>query len=323
MKKVLIIKQGALGDIVMTTPLLKPIRNHHADDELWILTTPLYADIFSRWPGIHVKGLPRAGIYNYLQTVFWIRKTRFDRIYDLQSSDRTALLCLLSNARERIGNHPRYPYNIHPVDRFRGQYHIFRRMQIIIASAGITCSDGKPSLPVNPDEQERVVSWLNRHGLLDKSFAVLHAGASPRHPEKRWPFYKQIGKLLEDRGIRPVWAGARDDAALNVALAEAAGINATSIFTLPELAELGRHARFAITNDSGPMHVLSCSNIPVYALFGPTNWRRNHAIGQAHNVISLQPDDIEGKAITDPAISRLENIPVQRVVDRLEQDGML
>ena len=323
MKKILLIKQGALGDVVMTTALLEPIYQHHLHDEIWILTTPVFADIYSRWPYLKVKALPRKGIYCSLQTVFWIRHHHFNRIYDLQSSDRTAALCFLSNARERVGNHPRFPYNIHPQDAFNGQTHIFTRMKSVLASAGITTSVDTPYLPARPEEQEHVVAWMNRHDLKNKQFAVLHAGASSRHTEKCWPYYTQIGRLLENRGIRPVWAGSRDDADLNLSLSESAGINATGVFNLAELAQLGACARFALTNDSGPMHVLSCSNIPVYAFFGPTNWRRNHAIGQEKNVITLQPADVQGKAITDPSISRLGNITVEQVTSRLERDGML
>ena len=323
MNKILIIKQGALGDVIMTTPLLEPIHRHHLHDEVWILTSPAFSDVYDRWPYLKVKALPRKGLYVSLQTVFWIRHHRFNRIYDLQSSDRTAVFCFLSSAQERIGNHPRFPYNVHPKDAFTGQTHIYTRMQSVLACAGIASTVDLPSLPARPEEKERVIDWMSRHDLNTKQFAVLHAGASSRHPEKCWPYYMQIGRFLENRGIRPVWAGARDDAELNTLLSGSAGIDATGIFNIAELAQLGSRARFALTNDSGPMHVLSCSNIPVYAFFGPTNWRRNHAIGQEKNVITLQPVDVQGKVLTDPGISRLGNISVEQVINRLERDGML
>ena len=88
-------------------------------------------------------------------------------------------------------------------------------------------------------------------------------------------------------GYNIVWLGSDDDAAINALLSKARGIDATNAFTIFELIELGRHALLAITNDSGPMHVLACAGLPVYAFFGPTNWRRNHAIGQQDCVISL------------------------------------
>jgi ADP-heptose:LPS heptosyltransferase len=73
---------------------------------------------------------------------------------------------------------------------------------------------------------------------------------------------------------------------LNRELAGRGGIDASGAFSIAELAELGRSARFAVTNDSGPMHVLAAARIPVFGLFGPSNWRRNHALGQAQRVIA-------------------------------------
>jgi hypothetical protein len=62
-------------------------------------------------------------------------------------------------------------------------------------------------------------------------------------------------------------------------------VDATAAFNLVELAALGRRAEFAVVNDSAPMHILSASPLPVYALFGPTDWRRSHGLGQAERVL--------------------------------------
>jgi len=82
---------------------------------------------------------------------------------------------------------------------------------------------------------------------------------------------------------------------------------------------LGQHALFAITNDSGPMHILSCSGVPVYAFFGPTNWRRNHAIGQAKHVIT-QEQSAENK---NKRCQDLGQITPEEVVSLLERDGLI
>jgi ADP-heptose:LPS heptosyltransferase len=84
-----------------------------------------------------------------------------------------------------------------------------------------------------------------------------------------------------------VWIGAGPDCGTNAALTRSAGgIDASDAFGIAALAELGRRARFAVTNDSGPMHVLAAANVAVFGLFGPSDWRRNHALGQRANVIA-------------------------------------
>jgi len=278
--KVLIIKLGALGDIVMSTALIQQIQKHHIGDDIFLLTSPSFISLFNDWDNLTVHAFPRRGIFAMINTICWIRRQSFSRLYDLQSNDRSAIFTALSGAVDRVGNHPRYPYNIHPEDTYTGQCHVVERMKLILKSAGLAPPSQTPCLPISSRSKEKVASWIKRQELQGKPFIVMHAGASLMRPEKRWPHFEELGAKLDSAGYRIIWIGAEADIQLNKKLSNTSGIDATNVFSLPELAELGKHAQFAITNDSGPMHVLSCSNIPVYAFFGPTNWRRTHAIGQ-------------------------------------------
>jgi ADP-heptose:LPS heptosyltransferase len=67
-----------------------------------------------------------------------------------------------------------------------------------------------------------------------------------------------------------------------------------------------------VTNDSGPMHALSAAGIPVFGLFGPSDWRRNHALGQAQHVIACDAHD-----------SNLAALSVDAVWSRLAAAGVL
>ncbi|MFT4580631.1 MAG: ADP-heptose:LPS heptosyltransferase [Gammaproteobacteria bacterium] len=284
---VLIIKLGALGDVVMATSLISAIQQAHPTAELSLLTSAPFAALFRDWPGLTIRTTERRGLGNTVATIRWIRSLECDRIYDLQGSDRSAILCALSACRERVGNHPRYPYSLHPRTRWQGQSHIYERMIEVLAAAGVTVVDSLPILPAGPCERDSVNQWLTNNSLTDDRFVVLHAGASATRPEKRWPFFAALGSRLDAVGLRPVWIGAAADSKINRELCAASGgIDASDCFNIVELAELGRHARFAVTNDSGPMHVLSASQIPVFGLFGPSDWRRNHALGQESFVIA-------------------------------------
>ncbi|HTT08432.1 MAG TPA: glycosyltransferase family 9 protein [Gammaproteobacteria bacterium] len=323
--RVLIIKLGALGDVIMATAFLDRIRAAHAGDEIDVLTSPPYADIFRRFEGLRVRAVPRHGLLNALRTVFWMRGRRFRRLYDLQSSDRTAILCALSGVPERVGNLPHYPYTHHPADRYTGQCHIFERMQAVLAAAGLPADDRRPSLPCLPAERDHVRQWLRDHRLLGRSYAVMHAGSSPQWPAKRWPYYPALAYALSRRGIETVWAGARPDAALNTQLTAQTGVDATNEFNFAELAELGRQARFAVTNDSGPMHILAAAGIPVYAFFGPTSWWRSHAVGQRGRVLyNPSPCQACGRADRATAVDHtcLPGIMVDEVLQRLQQEKL-
>lgn len=302
----------------MATSLVRQIQDHHQDDQVVLLTSSLWGGLFQYWPGLELAVFPRRGSWITLRTVAWIRARRFTRIYDLQSSDRSGMYCALSGVSERVGNHPRYPYTHHPATPYLGRGHIYDRMLEVLASAGLPAEPQPPYLPIGSPGPERVQSWLAGHGLDHNPPVLLHAGASPRHAQKRWPGFADLARHLLDSGLPVIWLGAADeDRQLNRELARVGGINATGEFSLPELAELARHARFAVVNDSGPMHALAAAGIPVYALFGPTDWRRTHAFGQRERVISPQHE--EGPFTPAP----LSGIQVSEVLQRLAADGLI
>lgn len=321
MKRILIIKLGALGDAVMATPLIDAIVRHHADDALTLLTTPPFAALFDGWPRLCVIARMRGGLRESLASACWLRRGRYDRIYDLQGNDRTGLWCALSGARERVGNHNRYPYTHHPATAWRGQCHIFERLREVLASAGITTVGELPRLPCSDADVAAVDAWCGDHALARGRFVALHAGASPRWPSKIWPYFAELGQRLAATGLPVVWLGAEPDSARNAALARMVGIDATAAFTLPQLALFGSRARFAVTNDSGPMHVLSASGIPVFALFGPSDWRRNHALGQAGRVLACV--DFDPASRGQPTGDCLARISVDALWEKLHAEALL
>jgi ADP-heptose:LPS heptosyltransferase len=188
----------------------------------------------------------------------------------------------------------------------------------VLASAGINTVHAPPQLMVSERGKTRVFEWLNNHGLQHGKFVILHAGASSKHPEKCWPYFEELAKTISQSGYKIIWAGSDTDAEKNKKLAEKTGIDASGVFSITELAELGKHARFAVTNDSGPMHILSASGIPVFAFFGPTNWRRNHAIGQAENVICAQPETVK-EFIPDS----LDKITIDQALANIRSKGLI
>ena len=305
----------------MATPLVEAIVAHHGSSACVLLTTPEFAPLFNDWPGLEVEAVARHGFANFWRVLRFIRQGSFKRIYDLQGNDRSGVLCALSGCAERVGNHCRFPYTHHPQDTWRGQSHIFARMCTVLESAGVAVESEVPRLPADSAAVKRVKSWLIEHNIAAQPFALLHAGASVTRPGKRWPYFAELAKRLRDDGIAVVWLGGRPDHALNRELAGGGGINATELFSVIELAELGRSARFAVTNDSGPMHVLASASIPVFGLFGPSDWRRNHALGQrAHVIASCEVNPTRSGALAN---DNLATVSADLVWSRLRDDKLV
>jgi len=319
MNNILIIKIGALGDVVMATSLVKQIQDFHSNDKVSLLTSIPFLALFENWEKLSVKAFPRKGIKASLDTIRWIRKQKFSRLYDLQSNDRTRVWCAVSGVSERVGNHLYFPYSIHPDDDYTGQCHIYDRMLDVLACAGIQPHKLPPYMPASNEEINKVNHWINENNISNSPFVILHGGSSANHKSKRWPYYEQLAQYLDKNGYTVIWIGASEDIELNNKLSKNIGINATNKFTISELTELGRHAKFAMTNDSGPMHILSGSGIAVYAFFGPTDWRRNHAIGQDKRVFTLQNTGVTFSSSN----KNLDRISLDHVIDRLISDGWI
>lgn len=260
--KVLAIRHGALGDVIQALGPLQAIRRHHPDAHLVGLTGAAFADLLwaSGWfQEIWVDDRPplwRLG--SWLGTVRRLRATGFDRVYDLQTSSRTAWYFRLmgSPAPEWSGVAPGASHahdnpgriEMHTVDRQAEQLRL----------AGIA------SVPP-PD-----VSWLDADasslGLPDR-FALLVPGGSAHRPSKRWPIahYVALAEALNGLGLTPVVAGTREESGLAREIAGA--VDLTGRTSILELAGVARRARLAIGNDTGPMHVTAAVGCPSLVLF--------------------------------------------------------
>jgi len=325
--RVLVIKLGALGDIVLATGPVRRIVTAFPDARVTLLTAPAGRELFQGIAGLEVIAFRRRGVIEMGRLLAWLRRRRFGVVFDLQGSTRSAVLTRASGAPRRIGLHPGIAYT-HAVAGVPAVRHPFDRLNALLASQGIAAADPREGLPVPAAAVGAVHAWLEEHGLAPAQAVLLHAGASARWPSKRWEAsrYAELAHRLEARGCRIVWIGADADAAVNRELAAGVGIDATGRFRFPELVALAQQARFAVVNDSAPMHALAAGGLPVYALFGPTDWRRSHAVGQEQHVL-YQPVDCSPcyRPVCPPrhAHACLSGITPARVIERLERDGRL
>ncbi len=323
--RTLIIKMGALGDVVLCTPQIARIVERHT--EVWLLTSPPFAPLFAGHPKLKIITFPRQGARAMWSALRWVRDQQFSVIYDLQGSDRSRALTLLSGAGARVGIAPRWLYT-HSPSSDDVREHVFPRLNRLIESAGLPAAEPRPQLWPESSERVKVLERLASEGLSEHDLAVLHAGSSARWPSKRWEqqHFIDLARGIEAAGIKVIWIGGPDEVDVNRVLAAQVGCNLTGAFSIPGLAELARLARFAVVNDSGPMHLLSAAGIPVYAFFGPTDWRRSHAVGQRERVLT-HPVECSPCHLTDcPPVREhacLALITPGQVLERLRADGLL
>ncbi len=324
---ILIIKLGALGDVALALPLIEQLVRHHRGARVTLLTSPEYGELAGSLPGLDVVTFARRGVIPMTRLLAWLLRQPFDVVYDLQGSSRSRIMTLLTRADLRAGPRQSLAYTHAPAPE-TGFVHAFERFNAVLAAAG--AGTAKPGMRLSGDAatRTRVRHWLQQQDLVDRSLVLMHAGGSPAWPSKRWPeqHFVELAKTLSRQNITVVWLGGEAERDMNRRLAGTVGVDATDVFRLVDLVALAAHARFVLGNDSGPMHLLSLAGVPVYALFGPTDWRRSHALGQQDHVlwnpVACSPCHLP---VCPPqrAHACLAGLAPQAVLARIEADGLL
>lgn len=264
---ILVIKLGALGDFVQAAGPFAAIRAHHADAHITLLTTQPFADFARRAPWFDEVWIDTRAKLSHLSEILLLRRRlregNFERVYDLQTSDRSSFYYQLF----RPGPMPEWSgiafgCSLPHSNPKRDFMHTVERQKEQLAIAGIT------NVPP-PNFQ-----WIIRSALrfqLPRPFALIVPGGSAHRPEKRWPVghYCALATQIAQRGIIPVILGAKSEKQMADAIAAVAP-RARSLCgetDLSDLFALTREAEFCIGNDTGPMHIAAVMSCPTVVLF--------------------------------------------------------
>jgi ADP-heptose:LPS heptosyltransferase len=265
---ILVIKHGALGDLVQAFGPFAAIRAHHPGAPITLLTTRPFAALMEKAPWFdRVAVDDRPPWWNLLA---WRRLGQrlaaggFGRVYDLQTSDRSSRLFL---AMRLYGARPEWsgiaPGASHPhANPNRDAMHTVDRQREQLAMAGIA------DFPA-PD-----LGWLAgdaaRFGL-PTPYALIVPGAAPHRPAKRWPaeHYGALASHLAGQGMTPVVLGTAGEAPLGEAIRRLCpgAIDLTGKTRIADIAGLAAGAALAVGNDTGPMHLIAAMGTPALALF--------------------------------------------------------
>ena len=272
--RILVIKLGALGDFILSYRAMTAIRARHRDAHLTLLTIPSLEGL-ARATGlfdeIWLDDRPRlSNVVGWWRLQRRLNHPRFERVYDLQTSDRTRFYFRLMGPP--FARRPEWVGHVrgcsHPHDNpARNSMHTLERQAEQLAAAGIERSD-YPTVDF---------SWVradvSHHHLAEDGapYVLLVPGGSAAHPEKRWPAarYGELARRLVSIGYRPVVVGAGADRAACATVAAAApeAVNLCDASPILELMALARDAAGAVGNDTGPMHLIGAMGCPVLVLY--------------------------------------------------------
>jgi ADP-heptose:LPS heptosyltransferase len=266
-RRILIIKHGSFGDLLIAEGAMRDIANHHAGDEIAVLTGPAYRRIFERCPYVqHVlvdARCPRWRIDLLYQLWQTVRFDRFDIIYDLQKSSRTAFYRRLLAPRAVWSGSA--PGSTLPFVKPPQPHTLQDEYTAQLEAAGVPVHfTPRPDLSWMVDDVSEVLCEAG----VGKHYTVLLPGASARHAHKCWPHYAELARRLLAAGHLVVTVPGPDDLAVCQSMPGIMLTGRGPYLDFFGLAGVLRGAAFVVGNDSGPTHLAALLGTPGAALFG-------------------------------------------------------
>ena len=296
-ERVLCVRLDAMGDVLMTTPALRALRESGPPARsITLLTSPSGAAVARLIPEVDAVLIyespwmkatgPKADGAADRAFLEQLRAARFDAaaIFTVYSQNPlpAALICHLADIPLRLAHCRENPYQLlthrvaetEPTATIR---HEARRQLDLVATVGASTSDERLSLRVPAVARAALAARLAALGIDPRSpWAVVHPGATA--PSRRYPpgLFAQASHLLVEAGFRLVFTGDRSEVDLVEAIrAEVGAAEDTSsladALSLAEFAALVEAAPVLVSNNTGPVHIASAVGTPVVDLYALTN----------------------------------------------------
>ncbi|HEX9046524.1 MAG TPA: lipopolysaccharide heptosyltransferase II [Verrucomicrobiae bacterium] len=298
--KILILKPSSLGDVIQALPVLRLLKAHWRDAEVFWWIDSSLASLLSGDPDL-------AGVVRFerkrwgrpqhwpemFRSIRWLRAQHFDLVIDLQCLARSAAFAWLARGERLIGldevrEGARGFYDV-AVRRKSFHTHAVDWYLSVLPELGVPVHDNFTWLPARPD----ITAEIDRKWPPGAHrWIALQPGA--RWENKRWPveYFSKLARHVAKRfpEARLAILGGKDDRPLGEAISQAAPascLNLCGETSLLEMVEWIRRCELMVTNDTGPMHAAAALRKPLVALFGPTEPRRTGPYGALDNVLRL------------------------------------
>jgi heptosyltransferase-2 len=270
--RLLVIQTAFLGDVVLTTPLLRALKEYGPEAYVAALVIPETAAVLEEAPFVDdlvVHDKRGGGLGELGRVMREVRAGEFDVVVSPHRSARSATIAWRSGARRRLG----YRQSALPwlyterVPRPR-EGHETRKILALAEALSCNVAETRPALVVAEAEREAA-----REAAGGGPYVVI--SPSSVWPTKRWlpEGFAAVGDRLAARDYAVVLTGGpaeTEPAAAVAAAMEAPAVNLAGRTTPRELAALTAEAALVVANDSAPVHLASAFDTPTVAVFGAT-----------------------------------------------------
>ncbi len=294
MKKILLFKIGAIGDTIMTTPLVRQLRKRFADARLdyligrtasqALLGNKHLDEIITFEESVFFK----KNIFQWMALVRKVRETHYDTVFVLDKHRFCSLTASFFNIKERIGFDRLGKEGVgltHKVYFDGSRHEILYYLDLLKAYTGkADYRDVKTELFLAKKDISFAADVWKKHRIRKKKVVVIAPGGAQNPGQsvslKLWPKerYTELTKRLVAKNSAVVLVGDKNDTALSSFIAEKVKsplcIDLTGKTTIRQTAALMKNASCIVCNDTGSMHIASAVNERIISIFGPTDPKR-------------------------------------------------
>ena len=308
MSNILIIKHGSLGDIAQACGAIQDISENHKSDEVHLLTTKPFFDLFKKNPYVSNVILDnRLSRFNliYLYSLMKnIKKFKFTKIYDLQNSSRTIFYkkILFPKATKEVWSSTETTLPEGTTKQDFDKDSVLSRFDHQLKSSGINT---KHTLIPDFSWSSADISEIKKYYELEK-YVVLFPFCSPHLTSKKWPYYNDLISMINEKkeeNLKVVVAPGPSE------IKEASNINAICVLDngkaldISQLAALIKESSFVVANDTGPAHMTAHLGSKGIALFG------SHTTAFS---VSIERENFKAIQVSD-----LTKLSAQKVFEKL------
>jgi len=295
-QRILVVGPSWVGDIVMSQCLMKALRTREPDAPIDVLAPAALAPLLRRMPEVEgvVESPFRHGVLALADRFALGRSLagRYGAAYVLPGSWKSAIVPFMAGARRRCGYLGEVRWgllnDIRPLPpsmkrKTATLYQALVEPDVFTEPSRLRA----PALIVDAENQARS---LKAFGLSRGSFAIFAPGAE-FGPAKRWPsrHWVDLAKSLDRAGLRTVLLGSRSDSEMGTEIARGRPfiLDLTGRTRIEDAIDLIAASRFAVSNDSGLMHVAAAVGCKVAAVYGPTSPDDTPALSETSRSVSL------------------------------------
>ncbi|MBF0344801.1 MAG: glycosyltransferase family 9 protein [Nitrospirae bacterium] len=295
-REILVVRTSYLGDVIMTLPILRPLKERFPCSRLTFLTSTVASEVLKSNPYVDevivydpfwFYKTPKRGYFTFISG---LKERFFDLVIEARSDIRELLLLVRPlkatyKVSYDVGGGGFLLTDVVPYEGLRHKvlYHLG-----LVEYLGCRVGNLDWGFYLTLEEKTKALKIINDY-KINRPFIALHPGS--RLPLKKWPperYSALCDKIIDEYDMQVVILGSavdRDSVGSVIRGMKHSVVDLSEALTLRELAGVIGHSEFLLCNDSAPMHVAACEGVSTVAIFGPSKSVETSPFGNVHRVV--------------------------------------